>query len=238
MRSPWPWAPLEETLNISLVCCVLMARSLKRKRAENAVVVPPRVLTRAEDTAASCAMLAKMAPFVTRWRANRTQLVAAARNAGPVKHITMRGMEMDFARLLRAIERADMPPLRLSSAEGQGARGAAPSTSLITDVLLAPPMPGAAAAWATTQVRDRGAKAATIKKALCALLRSVRRGCLSVRRVCRVRRRGPLASYSHLTSPHCLGIGIGIPRSPPSLPSLPPLTPLIAPRCLARSRLA
>jgi len=151
-----------------------MARSVKRKRAEEDVV--PRALSRAEDTAASCAMLARMAPFVTRWRANRTQLVAVARNAGPVKQITMRGMEMDFARILRAIERGDMPPLKLSSAEGTGARGAAPSTSLITDVLLSTRMPGAAAEWATIQVRDRGAKAATIKKSLCSLLRSVRRG--------------------------------------------------------------
>ena len=77
---------------------------------------------------------------------------------------------------LRAIERTDIPPLGLTSAEGTGARGAAPSTSLIADVLLAPPMPAAAAEWATIQVRDHGAKAATIKKSLCALLRSMRRG--------------------------------------------------------------
>ena len=79
-----------------------MVRVVKRKHAADDVGPVMRVLSRANDTAASCAMFAKMAPFVTRWRANRTQLVAEPQNAGPVKHITMRGMEIDFARILRA----------------------------------------------------------------------------------------------------------------------------------------
>ena len=153
-----------------------MAHTPRRKRAVEHEVQPMRVLSRAEDTAASCAMLERVLPFVNRWRAYRTALVAASRNSAPVKPITMRGMEMDFARLLRAIERGELPPLKLSSAEGTGARGAAASTSVVTDVLLAPRMPAAAANWATIQVRDRGSKVGTVKKSICALLRSVRRG--------------------------------------------------------------